>query len=90
MKKILASLITMIVLSVNAFALTGTVTQVEVQSNGTIKVKVDTYNKPLVGTPEAIKAMYAAALTAKTSGAQLTVAAGDHDGTAGWALVIIQ
>ena len=79
MKKILMALVATGMMATSAMALEGLVTLVRVTSDGTIKVKVGESIKPLAGTPEAIKAMYAAALTAQTSGAMVVVFA-DTDG----------
>ena len=74
MKKVMMSFWAMIIVSASAFAVDGTVSEVNIRADGTIKVKVGALNQPLVGTADAIKAMYAAALTAKTSGSNVTVA----------------
>ncbi len=70
MKKILLAIIAIMVMSVSAFAVPGKISQVRAASDGTVLVwilKTDgaEYVKPLVGTPEAIKTMYATVLTAK-------------------------
>lgn len=86
MKKLFMSIIVIGVISTNAIAIEGKVEWVLVKADGTITVKVSTFPKQLVGTAEAIKAMYAAALTAKNSGATVSVGAGDYDSKRGWNL----
>ena len=94
MKKLMMSLIVMAAISVNAYALTGTVTVVQALSDGTLKVKVTdgtvTQLKLLVGTPDAVKAMYAAALTAKSTGSEVYAKPGTYDSVDGWVLFSVQ
>ena len=88
------SLIVMVAVSINAYAITGTVIQVQSLSDGTLKVKVTDGTgvqlREIVGTPDAIKAMYAAALTAKTSGHEVYAKGGTYNGADGWILFSLQ
>ena len=89
MKKVLIAVVTAGLMATSAMALDGSVTEVRIDADGDIYVKVDTYNKPLVGTPEAIKAMYAAALTALSTSRPVTVASGTYlESAIGWSLFI--
>ena len=78
------------VMTVSAFGLDGTVTDVTIKSDGTMLLKVGTTQKTIVGTPEAQKAMFATALTAKTSGATVTVIGGSYNGDNGWIVLKLQ
>ncbi|MEA2048159.1 MAG: hypothetical protein U9O64_06880 [Campylobacterota bacterium] len=81
----------MVVVSAHAFAVEGAVTQVRVDASGAIYITVGTSFKPLVGTADAIKSMYAAALTAKSTGDTVSAAAGSYDGSAiGWTRFVIK
>ena len=88
------SLIAMGTLSINAYALVGNVSEVQASADGTIKVKVTdgttTQIKQIVGTADAIKAMYAAALTAKTSTSTVYAQPGTYDTLDGWILFSIR
>lgn len=91
MKKMLKGIALVAFMVTGVMALDGQVTEVRVDADGDIYVKVETYNKPLVGTPEAIKAMYAAALTAQSTSKNVTVSSGSYNGSPiGWSLFIIK
>ena len=87
MKKILISVIAVSLMAVSAFAAEGTISTVRIMEDGTILVKVGTVFKQLAGsTADANKAMYAAVLTAKSTGATVTAFQNDT----GWKLIEIQ
>lgn len=97
MKKILLSLAVMSLMSASAFAgILGKVSTVDVDNNGIIKVVIakssggNTYSQPLVGTADAIKAMYAMILTAKSTSADVDVTLGTVDSITGWKKIILQ
>ncbi len=87
MKKLTMAFITMIALSVNASALSGTIDFVKLHADGTIEVKIAGNKKALVGTPDAIKAMYATILTAQSKNATVDAWGGEYDSASGWATI---
>ncbi len=88
MKKVMMSLAAVAIMSVSAFG--ATVGKININANGTIQVQLDTKMKSLVGTTEAIKAMYAAALTAKSTTTQVNSKAGTYNDDYGWIVIEIQ
>ena len=95
MKKILLAALAVGLMSTSAIAVDGKITQIKVQSDNTIVVYLtDTSNilsiQKLVGTPEAIKSMYAAVLTAKSTNADVGLSQGTADNGTGWANVFIK
>lgn len=90
MKKLIMSLVAMGAMAVSAFGINGTITDVTVKADGTLLVKVGTSQKVLTGTAEAKKAMYATALTAKTTGATVTAIGGTFNSQSGWVTLKLQ
>ena len=94
MKKLLMAIIATGVMATNAFSIVGTVTAVQTLSDGTMRVTVDngsiTLRKDLLGTTEALKAMYATVLTAKTTGSPLFADEGIYETKSGWVLIEIR
>ncbi len=97
MKKLLLATLVAGLVSVSAMADTGTVNQIRIKDTGVVMVKLLLEDgttlrpKDLVGTPEAIKMMLAAVMTAKASG-DMTVTAfgGTVDGLTGWKTIILE
>lgn len=97
MKKMLATVIAVLVMSINAYAIDGTIDQVRISGadNGALVYVrladgVTVYAKWLAGTAEAKKSMLATILTAKSSGADVTLYIGTVDGVTGWNTVILK
>lgn len=91
MKKMLLTLGVIAMIATSAFGVEGKVTLVNINADGIIKVTVGDASRSLVGTPDAIKAMFAASLTAKTAdftvrGKTGTTSGGDY----GWRVIELQ
>jgi len=89
MKKILLSAVVMAVMSTNLMATVGTLTKVLADSQGNVYVTVKQADdslrtRPFLGTADAIKAMTAVALTAKTTGVVVDLNPANEGGVAGW------
>ncbi len=90
MKKMMIALITMGLMAVSAFGTDGTVDRIQVMNDGTVKLRIKkaddslTNILPIVASGDALKALTAVALTAKTTGAQVTADYGTVDGVSGW------
>lgn len=87
MKKFIISLATVAMMSTSAMAIDGPIDFVKLQADGTIEVKIAGNKKSLVGTPEAIQAMYATILTAQASGDNISAWGGDYNSASGWATI---
>ena len=91
MKKILISAIAMSLMAVSAFGTDGTVDSLKVENDGTVMLRLTkdtgglTNIFPIVAaSPDALKALIAVALTAKTTGAAISANYGTVDGVSGW------
>ncbi len=96
MKKLLFSAFLIGAMSSNLMAIDGTVSSITAKDDGSIRVDVTdagshVTSKALAGTTDAIKAMLAIALTAKTTNSDVTVYGGTAgNGTVGWKTIIIK
>lgn len=95
MKKILFIAAAVSLISSSLLAVDGKVNSVKMKSDGVAAMEIilaDTsvINKPLVGTADAIKAMFAMALTAKTGGYDVTVFSGTVPEGTGWKTMILK
>jgi len=96
MKKLLAAVVAMGVMSVSAFALDGKIGEVNFATNGKIWVQVvptqgASVTKVLISlTADMKKAMIAAVLTAKSTDATVTVWPGTINGVTGWKNIILK
>lgn len=95
MKKILLSTLLVGLMSTSLMAIEGKINSIKVKNDGNIFVeilKVDTSVKEnqLVGTADAVKAMLAMALTAKTSDATVQVYSGTVSEGTGWKTLILK
>lgn len=94
MKKLLLSIVAVGLMSTSLMAIEGKVNYIKVKNDGSITVeilKADTTVKEnlLVGTADAVKAMLAMALTAKTTDSTVTVYSGTVDEGTGWKTLIL-
>ena len=96
MKKILFVAAAVSVISSSLMATDGTVNSIKVKSDGVVAMEIvnsadqSLINKPLVGTADAVKAMLAIALTAKTSNSNITVFSGTVPEGTGWKTIVIK
>ena len=98
MKKILLSAVAMAVMSVSAFADTGTIGKLNFAANGAVWIDLQingdanvVVSKQLAAaTDDTKKALIAAILTAKSTGATVTMWAGTVHGVTGWKNVILK
>lgn len=87
MKKFMMSFAAMSVMAVSAFSAQGTVGDIAANANGNMTVQVGANVQKLVGTVDAKKAMFALALTAKTTGATVVAVPGTIDSESGWKII---
>ncbi len=95
MKKMLLAALAVGLMSTSAMAADGKITQIKVQGDNTITIYLtdDTNTlrvQKLVGTPEGIKAMFATALTAKSTNADVGLGVGTGDNGSGWVTIFLK
>lgn len=95
MKKFLLGITMTGLMVTSAMALDGKVSRVWIKGDDTINVYIidssdNVIGKKLVGTADAIKAMYAAVLTGRSLNADMTLVSGTGDNGSGWAQVTLR
>lgn len=93
MKKIMLIAVTLMLVSVNAFALDGKIGKVNFAATGLVWVEIVTDSsattKKIVGSVDVQKAMTAAILTAKAQNSDVRVFEGTVDAETGWKSIIL-